>query len=642
MTYNTIMIIAILVIAVIAVVLYLRRAQTAEIDEDYEDPFTVEYLTEYVDTVFGVTKRKSLKEMNLSRAEYEKERRKKKDLRDAEKQASFGDVQAKRYLKSLILSIICDIKRENAITPETIDKVIPFNDPEELTSQDKFEILLLIYMHLTKKGSKKKLGADAMTELFKRYDFLSPKEGTDSYIVTDEDIDDAYADTMEMLGRDLTYDEKKEVLAQRIFEMREGFGVVDMLLDQSIDEVQGGVSGVPTGSYKLKNLGDIMKTAKYSFESIWVVIRGVNVHLDFMSFGSQDELVRVVNNIYRYNAPNVLSRNKGKVVATMMDGSRIVAVRPEFCESYAFLARKFDSTPSIAPEDLWKEPGSDKLIKMLRWLVRSEQTIAITGDQGTGKTTALKSMIRFIPEEYSLRIQELTPELNIRYAYPDRNVLSFRETDTISSQEGLDLQKKTSGTCNIIGEVADAQAASWVIQTHGVASRFTIFTNHSNTPYDLITSFRNALMQVNNYRNERSADLMVANAINFDVHLERINGVRRVARITEIIPDASSDYPNNRDEYKRLKGASTEQMGRATMENAAEFFRRETDRISFKSRDILVFDHEKEEYVLLGLPSEEKQEVMYSKMSEETKRMLAPDIQSLVAEVTDNQATLAG
>ena len=633
MSHNTIMIIVILVVAGAAIFLFLKRQTTAEIDEEYEDPYTIEYLTEYVDYIFGVTKRKSLKEMNLSRAEYEKERRKKKELRDAEKQAAFGDTQAKRYLKALITSLICDQRREHTITEENIDKVIAFNDPEALTGQDKFEIMLYLYMNLVPKGSRKRLGSAAMGKMFQDYGFLKAKAGSDSYVVTKEDIDSAYENFMghlDAMGKSLSYDDKKAIVAQRIFEMREGFGVVDMLLDQSIDEVQGGVSGIPTGSYKLKNLNDIMKTAKYSFESIWVVIKGINVHLDFMSFGSQDELVRVVNNIYRYNAPSVLSRNKGKVVATMMDGSRIVAVRPEFCESYAFLARKFDSTPSIAPENLWTDNGSELLIKVLKWLVRSEQTLAITGDQGTGKTTALKSLIRFIPEEYSLRIQELTPELNIRYAYPDRNVLSFRETETISSQEGLDLQKKTSGTCNIIGEVADAQAASWVIQTHGVASRFTIFTNHSNTVYDLITSFRNALMQVNNYRNERSADLMVANAINFDVHLERVNGVRRVSRITEIIADESSDYPNNREDYQKLRRESgKEAIEKATLENAAEYFRRETDRVSFKARDILIFDHEANCYKLLALPSEEKQRVMENKMSEETKKMLAPDIELL-------------
>jgi pilus assembly protein CpaF len=301
----------------------------------------------------------------------------------------------------------------------------------------------------------------------------------------------------------------------------------------------------------------------------------------------------------------------------MLDGSRVVVVRPEFSESYAFLARKFDSAPSIAPEALLKDKNADLVIKLISWLVKGEQNIAITGDQGSGKTTMLKSIIRFIPENYALRIQELTPELNIRYAYPERNVMSFRETENITAQQGLDLQKKTSGTVNIIGEVADAQGASWVIQTAGVASRQTMFTNHSKSVYDLITSFRNSLMQVNNYRNDRTADTMVAKAINFDIHMERENEIRRIGRITEIIPDEMQEY--------EPVSLEDEDIFKKTMYNANDYFQRVTDRVSFKSRDLVVYDRENQCYRLVGLPTEEKQEEMFSKMSTETRAKVMED-----------------
>ncbi len=56
------------------------------------------------------------------------------------------------------------------------------------------------------------------------------------------------------------------------------------------------------------------------------------------------------------------------------------------------------------------------------------------------------TMIKFIKGMYTLRIQEMAFELNLRKLYPERNILSFRETGTLKGQEGLDLQKKTDGT----------------------------------------------------------------------------------------------------------------------------------------------------------------------------------------------------
>lgn len=627
MLYNAIMIFLVLVLAGLIGVIYFRHTAQAEIDEDYDNPYTVEYLVEYVNRVFSITKKKSLKDMNLSRTEYLKEAKKKRELRNAETQAAFGDQQAKRYIKSLILSVIQDTRRKAPITKDSIDLVLHFDDPSEMSKQDKFETILYIYQNSTPKGVKnaRPYGAGAFRKMVDDFNLLTPREGTPRYMITNDDIDRIYDAVIK--NASLTYEDKRAILAQRIFEDLMGFGCTDMLLDMQVDEVQGGVSGIPAGSYKPKN-NDALRNAKFSFESVWVILSGINMKLDFMSFRTQDELVRICQNIYKYNAPNVLSRNEGYVVATMLDGSRVVVVRPEFSESYAFLVRKFDTAKSLAPEALIHEQGAEIPIKLLKWLIKGEQNISITGDQGTGKTTLLKSLIRFIPSEYSLRIQELTPELNIRYAYPSRNVLSFRETENITAQQGLDLQKKTSGIVNIIGEIADAQGASWVIQTAGVASKQTMFTNHSKTVYDLITSFRNSLMQVNNYRNERAADIMVAKALNFDVHMVNENGIRRISRITEIIPDESREYTYPMDKRK-VGTMPLDELQKETYVNQNEYFTRVTDRVSFRERDLVIYDKNENRYRLIALPSSDKWDQMEVKMSPETLKDVQPDIDYL-------------
>ena len=60
------------------------------------------------------------------------------------------------------------------------------------------------------------------------------------------------------------------------------------------------------------------------------------------------------------------------------------------------------------------------------------------------------AIIESIYETMNLRIQETAFELHLRKIYPTRNILSLRETETVSGQEGLDVQKKTDGTVNII------------------------------------------------------------------------------------------------------------------------------------------------------------------------------------------------
>ena len=67
-----------------------------------------------------------------------------------------------------------------------------------------------------------------------------------------------------------------------------------------------------------------------------------------------------------------------------------------------------------------------------------------------GKTTMLMAMIENIYETMNLRITETAFELHLRKIYPTRNIVSMRETETISGQDCLDVQKKTDGSVNII------------------------------------------------------------------------------------------------------------------------------------------------------------------------------------------------
>ncbi len=149
-------------------------------------------------------------------------------------------------------------------------------------------------------------------------------------------------------------------------------------------------------------------------------------------------------------------------------------------------------------------------------------------------------LIGFIHPSFTLRIQEMAFELHLRDTYPDRNILSFRETENISGQEGLDLQKKTDGVVNILGEVASIEVAAYLIQMSQVGSLFTLFTHHAKTTENLIKYMRNSLLSSGLFRNEKIAREQVIDSIRFDIHLEKdIAGHRYIERVSEIVPKSN-------------------------------------------------------------------------------------------------------
>lgn len=351
-----------------------------------------------------------------------------------------------------------------------------------------------------------------------------------------------------------------------------GFSVVDEIRDQRIDGVSGGVSGMldtfhNMGLRKPASWNDLLEQGLEDdaheeplsgLESVWVFYKGKSIHLSFLSFGSIRELKRVCQNIYKYNYPGQLSEASGYKVNEMKDGSRVVVVRPPFAESWAFFVRKFD-IPNASLEQLITGNNADLPITLLQYLMKGSRITAVTGAQGSGKTTLLMAMVKHIYASYTLRVQEMAFELQLRRIYSRRNILSFRETEHISGQQGLDLQKKTDGTVNILGEVASDEVAAWMIQMSQVASLFTLFTHHAKTFRDLVFSLRNSLLKTGMFQHEHIAEEQVVSVINFDVHMKKdAEGRRYIERITECLPRAN-------------QGDSVEERAGFTFRNVVEY-----------------------------------------------------------------------
>lgn len=609
----------IIIAIIIGVIFFIGYRYFNVISEESEEEFLQDDYTDLVTIRNKVSReiaaqlKQELREKNMTRKEYETRQKQKATLRKNLKDAAYGDAKAKRFIKLYIKSMLIDPDMHLNINEDTIDEIIPFEKERELKNQDKFEILLYIAYNKMLDEIGRPYKQNGFAKIIKDYNLTDPIQidGELAYDFTEARLNEVYQSVMARFSLD--YSDKLEILAQRVFEMYKGFGCVDVLFDTGVDEVDAGLSGIPKDGYDITNSA---KNLTYSYQSIWIMVGGIKLRLSCLSFGSQEELIRVTNNIYKYGANKVLSRKGGYVVSVMKNGSRVVVMRPPFANTYAFLARKFDSTPSIAPEDIIRGENAIIPLTLLKWLIKGQRNIAITGAQGTGKSTMLKSLIRFIDASFSLRVQEITAELNLNYAYPKRNILAFQETESIKSQEGLNLQKKSSGDVNIIGEVAEAIQANFVVQTAMVASLFAMFTHHAKTACDLVVSIANNLLdpECGIYREKKEAVEMAAKILNIDVHLENRKGHRFMERITEIIPVNSMEYPS--------------EVGKASHEeDELEYWKRETDRKQFDERQLM--HYENGEFVLDNLPSEKMMDDIRRKLTKEEEVLFDADMQMI-------------
>ena len=605
---NIILILMVLIIFGILVYYVIKKNKDAqeEIQEVDEKSFTLDEMLEFIKQRLDEITKVNLYDIGLSEEELKRRKAKKYELRKALKGCTYGDVNDKKYVKELIYDLLY---KEYGVNEINISKAIPFDVPSLLTAQDKFDIIIHMY--------KKDFGYEALTQMIKKYNLAVLKyiegESKPCYVITEQEISDIY----EKENFTLDFSDKLNIVTQRIYQHYKGYSSIDEIRDMNIDGISGGVSGLPEsflsqvaqtdGDY----LGQIVEhKVPRACDSIWIMFRGKSIRLAFLSFGTEAELKRVCQNIYKFNNPGQLSDTNGYKINEMKDGSRIVVVRPSMSETWAFFVRKFDVKRATL-EQIVKFPGKDETIDLLKYLVKGARIISLTGEQGCGKTTMLMAMIENIYETMNLRITETAFELHLRKIYPTRNILSMRETETISGQACLDVQKKTDGSVNIIGEVATDPVASWMIQSAQVASKFTLFTHHAKTFPDLVTALRNSMLRAGVFKDERTAEEQVVQVLNFDIHLVKdFRGRRYIERITECIPvEERNEYTFD---YRKEK--TTEKKIEKFMDNATMFFTKTTNRELYQYRNIL--EYHDGTYVLTNPISEENIKAMLNNMDD--------------------------
>ena len=380
---NIILILLILLVALFLIIRKLKKRQDEKVEEQVQvddKTYTLEKMTEFVKKRLDEITKINLYDIGLSEEELKRRKNKKYELKKALKGCTYGDVNDKKYVKELIYDILL---KEYGVSEINISTAIPFDIPSLLTAQDKFEILLYMY--------KQDFGYEALGEIIKKYDLARLKyvagETKPSYVITEDEINEIF----EKENFVLAFQDKLNVVVQRIYQHYKGYSSIDEVRDMNIDGISGGVSGLPESflSQAAQTDGDYLDQivdhkVPRACDSIWIMFQGKSIRLAFLSFGTEAELKRVCQNIYKYNNPGQLSDTNGYKINEMKDGSRVVVVRPSMSETWAFFVRKFDVKRATL-EQIVRFPGKEEAIDLLKYLVKGARIISLTGEQGCRK-----------------------------------------------------------------------------------------------------------------------------------------------------------------------------------------------------------------------------------------------------------------
>jgi pilus assembly protein CpaF len=263
---------------------------------------------------------------------------------------------------------------------------------------------------------------------------------------------------------------------------------------------------------------------------------------------TEQSLMVAVKNIARRLGSDI-SQEKPILDSRLPDGSRVAAVIPP-CSlgGVTFTIRKFTAR-RFNIEDLIRRGTLDgNVAKHLEGYVRARNNILISGGTGTGKTTLLNILGKFIGGEERILLIEDTAEIQL--CQP--NLVRFEARQAQGGLPAVTIRDLLKASLRhrpdriILGEIRGGEAFD-LLQLLNTGHSGTLSTIHANSAKQGLTRFTSCVLQSGIELPYRAIKTNIGDSLNIVVQIERRPGRRFISEVLEIRgcdPDAD-DYEFN-------------------------------------------------------------------------------------------------
>ena len=227
------------------------------------------------------------------------------------------------------------------------------------------------------------------------------------------------------------------------------------------------------------------------------------------------------------------------VDARLQDGSRVNAIIPPLALDGPCLSiRRFGRHVITQEEMLQFKTLTQGMLRFLAACVQSKATILISGGTGSGKTTMLNALSRFIPEEERIVTIEDTAELQLQ----QRHVVKFEtRPPTLNKERGINQRMLLRTALRmrpdriIVGECRGAEALD-MLQAMNTGVEGSMSTVHANSPRDAFSRLETMVMMADLEIPTRVILQQLASAIRVVVQVSRLqDGSRKIVSISEVL-----------------------------------------------------------------------------------------------------------
>ena len=266
-------------------------------------------------------------------------------------------------------------------------------------------------------------------------------------------------------------------------------------------------------------------------------IQGVNL--------GEKSLMVAVKNIARRLGDDI-SESKPILDSRLPDGSRVAAVIPPCSVNGVTLTiRKFNAR-HFGVEDLVQAGTLERsLANQLENYILARKNILIAGGTGSGKTTMLNALGKFIPPDERVLLIEDTSQIHMA----QDNLVRFEARQPQNGLPAITIRDLLKASLRhrpdriILGEIRGGEAFD-LLQLLNTGHSGSLSTVHATSARQGLARFTSCVLQSGVDLPYRAIKTNVGDSVNVVVHLERRPGRRFVSEVVEI-----HGYDPDRDEY---------------------------------------------------------------------------------------------
>jgi pilus assembly protein CpaF len=256
-------------------------------------------------------------------------------------------------------------------------------------------------------------------------------------------------------------------------------------------------------------------------------------------------LMVAVKNIARRLGDDI-SESKPILDSRLPDGSRVAAVIPPCSVNGVTLTiRKFNAR-HFGVEDLVQAGTLERwLANQLEIYVLAKRNILISGSTGSGKTSMLNVLGKFIPPDERVLLIEDTSEIHMA----QDNLVRFEARQPQNGLPAVTIRELLKASLRhrpdriILGEIRGGEAFD-LLQLLNTGHSGSICTVHATSARQGLARFTSCVLQSGVDLPYRAIKTNIGDSVNVVVHLERRPGRRFVSEVVEI-----HGYDPDRDEY---------------------------------------------------------------------------------------------